>query len=60
MSSSMDPDQDRCSVGPDLGLTICKGYQQMTNVAASKEGVKERRLYKNSLPNEEGKPKLVV
>ena len=29
MSNSLDPDQDRHSVGPDLGQTVCKGYQQM-------------------------------
>ena len=36
----LDPGKDRHSVGPDLGLTVCKGYQQMTKVAASKEKVK--------------------
>ena len=27
-------------MGPDLGPTVCKGYQQRTKVAASKERVK--------------------
>ena len=39
MSNSLDPDQDRHSVGPDLGQTVCKGYQQTTKVATSKERV---------------------
>ena len=30
VSNSLDPDQARHSVGPDLGQTVCKGYQQMT------------------------------
>ena len=25
MSNGLDPDQDRRSVGPDLGPTVCKG-----------------------------------
>ena len=29
VSNSLDPDQDRQNVGPDLGQTVCKGYQQM-------------------------------
>ena len=37
MSNCMDPDQDGLSVGPDLGPTVCKGYQQMTKVVARKE-----------------------
>ena len=37
MSDSLDPDQDQSSVGPDLFQTVCKGYQQTTKVAASKE-----------------------
>ena len=28
VSNSLDPDQDRHFVGPDLGQTVCKGYQQ--------------------------------
>ena len=39
MSNSLDPDQDRRSVSPDLGETVCRGYRQMTKVAASKERV---------------------
>ena len=27
MSNSLDPDQDRRSVSPDLGQTVCKGYR---------------------------------
>ena len=38
MVNCLDPDQDRCSVGPDLGPNFFKGYQQMTKVAASKQG----------------------
>ena len=37
MSNSLDPDQDRHSVGPELGPNVCKGYQQTTKTAASKE-----------------------
>ena len=33
MSNSLD------SVSPDLGPTVCKGYQQMAKVASSKERV---------------------
>ena len=29
VSNSLDPDQDGCSVGPDLGLNVCIGYQQI-------------------------------
>ena len=29
-SNSLDPDQDRHFVGPDMGQTFCKGYQQTT------------------------------
>ena len=40
-SKGFDPDQDRCSVGPDLGPNcLQKGYQQMTKVSASKERAK--------------------
>ena len=35
MSKGLDPDQNQLSV-----LIICKGYQQTTKVAASKERVK--------------------
>ena len=41
MSNNSDPDQDRHFVGPDLGPTVCKGYQQMTNRASSNERVKQ-------------------
>ena len=34
----LDPDQDRCSFGPDLGL---QNYQQTTKFTASKESDKE-------------------
>ena len=30
VSNTLDPDQDRHSVGADLGSTVCKGYQQKT------------------------------
>ena len=40
MSNGLDPDEDQHSVGPDLGKTICIGYQQMTTVSASKEMVR--------------------
>ena len=32
VSNSLDPDQARHFVGPDLGPNCCKGYQQMTLV----------------------------
>ena len=35
VSNSLDPDQDGRFVGPDLGQTVCKGYQQMKKVPAS-------------------------
>ena len=39
-SNALDPDQDRPSVGPDLGLNcLPKGYQQTTKVAASMDSV---------------------
>ena len=38
MSNSLDPDQARRLVGPDLGQNVCKGYQQTTLL------VKELRL----------------
>ena len=37
VSNSLNPDQARHFVGHDLGKTVCKGYQQTTKVAASKE-----------------------
>ena len=39
-SNSLDPDQDRHFVVPDLGQTVCiLGYQQMIKVASSIERV---------------------
>ena len=32
VSNSLDPDQDRHSVGPDLVQTVCKSYQRMSKV----------------------------
>ena len=32
VSNSLDPDQTRHIVGPDLGLNFCKDYQQMSLV----------------------------
>ena len=40
-SNSFDPDQDQPSVGPDLGLTVCKGKLQMAKFTDSKERVKQ-------------------
>ena len=40
-SNSLDPDQARRFVGPDLGQTVCKGYQQTSKFATSKERVKK-------------------
>ena len=39
VAKGLNPDQDRHSVGPDLVLSVCKGYKQTTKVAASKERV---------------------
>ena len=36
VSNGLDPDQDRCSVSPDLGPN---GYQQTTKVTTSRERV---------------------
>ena len=41
VSTGVDPDQDRHSVGPDRDPNFCKGYQQTTKVAPSKERVNE-------------------
>ena len=49
MSNGLDQDQDRHSFSPDLGpklQTVCKGYQQTTKVASSKERVNEFPLLK--------------
>ena len=40
MSNGLDQDQGRQNVGPDLVPTVCKGYEQTTKFAASKERVK--------------------
>ena len=32
VSNSLDPGQDQHFVGPDLGPTVCKGYQHTTLV----------------------------
>ena len=40
VSNSLDPDQERLSVGPDLDPNCLKRFQQMTKVTASKEIVK--------------------
>ena len=42
---SIDLDQDQCSVGPDSVQTVCKGYQQITKVAASKQLKVENYLF---------------
>ena len=39
VSNGLGPDQDRRSVDPDLCPPVCKGYQQLTKVAASKKRV---------------------
>ena len=39
VSNSLNPDQARRFVGPDLVQTVCKGYQQTANVAISGERV---------------------
>ena len=41
LSNGLAPDQDLYSVGPDLGPSVCKGYQQTTKVTSSKERVKK-------------------
>ena len=43
MSNSLDPDQARHFVGPDLDYTVsvCKGHQQMTHVGTSRQRVNE-------------------
>ena len=37
MSKSWDQIRPDNFFGPDLGQTVCKGYQQMTRVTASKD-----------------------
>ena len=41
MSNTLNPDQDRHLVGPDLGQSVWGRYQQMAKVEASKERVKK-------------------
>ena len=56
MSNSLDSDQDRQNVGPDLGRTVCKGYQQTTEVAAYRERVEILGRYESELvANPEGR-----
>ena len=43
VSNSLDPGQ-AIKLGSDLGRTVCKGYQQMTKVAPSRQGVKYKQL----------------
>ena len=46
MSNGLDPDQDRRSVGPDLGPLYClQSYQQTTKVTTSKEKVSVMAYY---------------
>ena len=40
LSNCLVPDQDRHVVGPDLGPTVCKGYQQTAKAIACKERLK--------------------
>ena len=35
VSNGLDPDQDRHSVGPDLGQTVCKDCQHRTSYGLS-------------------------
>ena len=43
MSKSLDPDQDRSSVGHDQGQkTVCKVHQQTTKFPASKQRGKRK------------------
>ena len=37
VSNSLDSDQDRRFVGPELGPIVCKGYQEATFFIASSE-----------------------
>ena len=39
VSNSLDPDQDRHNVGPDLDPNSLQRFQQMTKVTASKDTV---------------------
>ena len=60
MSNSLDPDQDRNSVCPDLGPVFCKGYQQMTKATTSKERVKSATHYLHHEEREILKPRMVA
>ena len=40
VSNSLDPDQDRHNVGPDLGPTCLQRLSEMTKVTLSKERAK--------------------
>ena len=40
VSNSLDPDQARHIVGPDLVQSVCKGYQQTTKTATIGERFK--------------------
>ena len=43
VSNDLNPDQDRHSASPDLGLNCFLSFQQTTKVAASKERIKDER-----------------
>ena len=45
VSNGLDPDQDRCHVGPDLGPNCLQSYQQTSKVPASKEGDKVQNFF---------------
>ena len=49
MSKGLDPDQDQCSFGPDLGQTVCKGCEQTKKVTAiaGKEFMYVQRVQKD-------------
>ena len=44
MLNGLDPDQNGHSVHSDLGQNFCKGYQQLTKVAARKERVTKENI----------------
>ena len=45
----LDPDQEACSVGPDLDPNCLICYHKMTKVAASKETVKKKKKSKTQV-----------
>ena len=47
MSNSLDPDQEGLCVGPDLGQTVCKGYQQTTKVLLARKGLVVEDIFFN-------------